>query len=232
MSEKHERFDFAVCGGGGVGKSCITIRITQERYIGDFHDPTIEDSYDITRVIDGKSVQLTINDTAGQEEYRVIVDLTLRKVFGYILVFDSTVKSSLEELKVFVTKIRNLREGLEKQYKLVDGVDFPCVVVAAKSDLPNGIPEKEVKRFMIDELHLSTNVPLLYVSAKENKNIHTLLESIVRQMRSFSQGQNTVSTPRQQRRSSFSSFSKPKLFSSFFMQSNKEDDDMDLLKKL
>ncbi|KAL9649392.1 hypothetical protein ABK040_014303 [Willaertia magna] len=196
-------FNFGVCGSGGVGKTCITIRITQGSYIGDFYDPTIDDSYEIKRNVDNKSVRLTINDTAGQDGYHCLLDITLRKVFGYVLVFDATSKKSLEDLNIFVKKIRNIRElntptiienenitmeQQQQQYNQENNkrkVDFPCVIVASKSDLPNVISESEVRKYMNEVLLLSKEVPLIYVSAKENHNINLLLETIVREMRKF-----------------------------------------------
>ena len=35
----------ALVGGGGIGKSCITIRHVEGKFQDTFYDPTIEDSY-------------------------------------------------------------------------------------------------------------------------------------------------------------------------------------------
>ena len=53
-------------GGGGVGKSSLTIRLVTDNFL-DEYDPTIEDSYRKQVSIDDKPVLLDILDTAGQE---------------------------------------------------------------------------------------------------------------------------------------------------------------------
>lgn len=55
-------------GGGGVGKSALTIQLIQNHFI-DEYDPTIEDSYRKQVSIDDETCLLDILDTAGQEEY-------------------------------------------------------------------------------------------------------------------------------------------------------------------
>ncbi|CAG2112713.1 unnamed protein product, partial [Medioppia subpectinata] len=57
MSRNHENQSFSqtyklvVVGGGGVGKSALTIQFIQSYFVTDY-DPTIEDSYTKQCVID------------------------------------------------------------------------------------------------------------------------------------------------------------------------------------
>lgn len=69
MSKAFTReYKIVVVGGGGVGKSALTIQFIQSQFV-DEYDPTIEDSYRKQCHIDGESVLLDVLDTAGQEEY-------------------------------------------------------------------------------------------------------------------------------------------------------------------
>ncbi|PVU87385.1 hypothetical protein BB560_006499, partial [Smittium megazygosporum] len=61
-------YKLVVVGGGGVGKSALTIQFIQSHFV-DEYDPTIEDSYRKQCVIDGETALLDVLDTAGQEEY-------------------------------------------------------------------------------------------------------------------------------------------------------------------
>lgn len=61
-------YKLVVVGGGGVGKSALTIQFIQGNYIQEY-DPTIEDSYRKQTVIDDEVALLDVLDTAGQEEY-------------------------------------------------------------------------------------------------------------------------------------------------------------------
>lgn len=56
-----------ILGGGGVGKSALTISFIQGFFL-DVYDPTIEDSYRKQVSVDNKVVLMDILDTAGQEE--------------------------------------------------------------------------------------------------------------------------------------------------------------------
>ena len=59
----------SVMGSGGVGKSALTLRFVKEYFVQDW-DPTIEDAYQKTIVVDGKRSTLEMLDTAGQDVRR------------------------------------------------------------------------------------------------------------------------------------------------------------------
>ena len=62
-----------VLGHGGVGKSSLTLRLITDNFMEEY-DPTIEDSYQKSVVVDGESTVLNVLDTAGQEEYSSMQD--------------------------------------------------------------------------------------------------------------------------------------------------------------
>ena len=66
-------YKLVIVGGGGVGKSALTIQLIQNHFI-DEYDPTIEDSYRKQVTIDDETCLLDILDTAGQEEYSAMRD--------------------------------------------------------------------------------------------------------------------------------------------------------------
>merc|ERR1711977_265199 len=70
-------YKLVVVGGGGVGKSALTIQLIQNHFI-DEYDPTIEDSYRKQVTIDDETCLLDILDTAGQEEYSAMREQILR----------------------------------------------------------------------------------------------------------------------------------------------------------
>lgn len=69
------------------------------------YDPTIEDSYSLTRVIDGSSYHLSLTDTAGQEEYRGMWASSNLRSDAFLLVYDITNRDSLDCLQSFVELI-------------------------------------------------------------------------------------------------------------------------------
>ncbi|XP_028841126.1 ras-related protein R-Ras isoform X2 [Denticeps clupeoides] len=86
MSSEEERYKLVVVGGGGVGKSALTIQFIQSYFVSDY-DPTIEDSYTKICNVDGKETRLDILDTAGQEEFGAMREQYMRSGEGFLLVF-------------------------------------------------------------------------------------------------------------------------------------------------
>jgi hypothetical protein len=89
-----------ICGDGGCGKSSITLRLVRSQWTSDY-DPTIEDSYSVTRRIDGLVYHLSLTDTAGQEEYRGMWASSNLGADAFLLVYDITSRDSLDALDYF-----------------------------------------------------------------------------------------------------------------------------------
>ncbi|KAK1993768.1 ras family protein [Colletotrichum falcatum] len=89
-----------ICGDGGCGKSSITLRLVRSQWTSEY-DPTIEDSYSITRKIDGQNYHLSLTDTAGQEEYRGMWASSNLGADAFLLVYDITSSNSLDALQYF-----------------------------------------------------------------------------------------------------------------------------------
>lgn len=66
---------------------------------------SLEDSYSVTRTVDGLPYFLSITDTAGQEEYRGLWTASTLKSDAFLLVYDITNPSSLETLDHFMELI-------------------------------------------------------------------------------------------------------------------------------
>ncbi|KAM3081258.1 hypothetical protein ACMFMG_005214 [Clarireedia jacksonii] len=107
--DPHQRITITILGDGGVGKSALTLRLVKSEWTSDY-DPTIEDSYTLTRRIDGQTYHLAITDTAGQEEYRGMWANTNFKSDAFLLVYDITSWASLEQLAYFDELIEMERE--------------------------------------------------------------------------------------------------------------------------
>lgn len=99
MDEAH-KITITICGDGGCGKSSITLRLVRSQWTHEY-DPTIEDSYTLTRRIDGQTYHLSLTDTAGQEEYRGMWATSNLHSDAFLLVYDITAAASLEQLGYF-----------------------------------------------------------------------------------------------------------------------------------
>lgn len=170
MSKSNIReYKLVVVGGGGVGKSALTIQLIQSHFV-DEYDPTIEDSYRKQVVIDDKVTILDILDTAGQEEYSAMREQYMRTGEGFLLVYSVTSKTSFDELMTYYQQIQRVKD-----------VEYvPVVVVGNKSDL-----EEERQVAYEDGLNMAKqiNAPLLETSAKQAVNVDEAFYTLVRLVR-------------------------------------------------
>ncbi|KAI5959666.1 ras1 [Candida margitis] len=162
-------YKLVVVGGGGVGKSALTIQLIQSHFV-DEYDPTIEDSYRKQCTIDGEQVLLDILDTAGQEEYSAMREQYMRTGEGFLLVYSINSRNSLEELQTFYEQILRVK----------DSEQVPVLVVGNKCDLEM---ERQVSYEEGQALANSFNCPFLETSAKLRINVEEAFFDLVKYIR-------------------------------------------------
>ncbi|KAI9680824.1 MAG: hypothetical protein M1817_004264 [Caeruleum heppii] len=125
-----ENISITICGDGGCGKSSITLRLVKSEWSYDY-DPTIEDSYSVTRTVDGRTYNLSLTDTAGQEEYRSLWAASNLRSDAFLLVYDITNAESLANLDFYLQMI-----AMETDQRQDEGRPLPVKIVAGnKCDL-------------------------------------------------------------------------------------------------
>lgn len=177
-----ETYKIAVCGGGGVGKSCLTIQFVQNQFVETW-DPTIEDSYNkqikLTHNGTEHNIMLNILDTAGQEEYKALRDEYMRAADAFLMVFDVTNQKTFSELEQFRTQIQRSKD-----------TDFPpIVIVGNKADLPEDL--KVVSKKEAEALCAKWKIKYIEASAKTRKNIDESFHQLVHEVLT-SKGDNKV----------------------------------------
>ncbi|KAG2386571.1 hypothetical protein C9374_002315 [Naegleria lovaniensis] len=167
---KHE-FTVVVVGPGGVGKTSLTINLTEGRFEEEYN-PTIEDSYQKVLNVNNERVLLNIIDTAGQEDYQ-IRDQHFRSGDGFLLVFDVTSKKSFEEIPSFYDNILKSKEGCE----------YPVVLCGNKCDLPassRAVTDVDAKKLC------ETNGWMYFdTSAKQGLNVQKSFEMLCKMIIDF-----------------------------------------------
>jgi len=123
-NEKATEYKLVVLGGGGVGKSALTIRLVTDNFL-DEYDPTIEDSYRKQVMIDDETALLDILDTAGQEEFSSMQDQWMRDGKGFLLVYNITSRPTFDEVSILYDKILRTK----------DTDKVPVVLAGNKADL-------------------------------------------------------------------------------------------------
>ncbi|XP_022103006.1 ras-related protein R-Ras2-like [Acanthaster planci] len=165
-----------VVGGGGVGKSAITIQFIQSCFVQEY-DPTIEDSYTKQCVIDNVVAKLDILDTAGQDEFNAMKEQYMRTGDGFLLVFSLTSRTSFEEIVRFHRQILRVK----------DRDEYPMILVANKADLIN---QRVVCGEEAQELGKQLKVDVIEASAKTRMNVDQAFHQLVRTIRKFQAEEN------------------------------------------
>lgn len=159
-----------VMGGGGVGKSALTIRLVTDNFLEEY-DPTIEDSYRKQVQVDDASALLDILDTAGQEEFTSMQDQWMRDGQAFILVYSIAARNTFEEISNFREKILRTK----------DADHVPMVLVGNKVDLSG--TERQVQTSEGQELARSWKIPFYEASAKTKINSEIPFYDAVREIR-------------------------------------------------
>eukprot|EP01083_Nonionella_stella_P085543 237266_1 len=105
-------YKIVVLGGGGTGKNEITIAKESTNFLEEY-DPTIEDSYRKSVVIDGEPCLLDILDTSGKAEFSSMQDQWMREAQAFLVVYSITSRTTFDEAFIMREKIMRSREEEE-----------------------------------------------------------------------------------------------------------------------
>jgi GTPase KRas protein len=167
-------YRIVVLGDGGIGKTALIIQYCLNHFVEEY-DPTIEDSYRKQATIDDKPCVLEVLDTAGQEEYRALLDQWIREGDGFLIMFSVTSAASFDRIRKFRDLILRVKESSA-------GNDVPIVLVGNKCDL---MSERQVKTEMGNELAKSISCQYIETSAKNDINVAKPFTQVVKLIRSL-----------------------------------------------
>ena len=158
-------FKLIFIGDTNVGKTAITDRLMNNRYLGRYDNTIGVDFACVNTVINNRDrIKTHIWDTAGQERYRSLAPMYYRGAMSAIVVFDITQRSSFDGAKNWVREIKT------KGHK-------HCIIalVGNKTDLVNErvVDVKQIYPYVESE-------DLLYfeTSAKTGKNVERMFKVI------------------------------------------------------
>ncbi|KAI8081621.1 P-loop containing nucleoside triphosphate hydrolase protein [Halteromyces radiatus] len=119
------RRKLVIVGDGGVGKTCLLCCYANDDFAGHSeHIPTIFDSYVKDIKCQNKYVELTLWDTAGQEEFNRLRTLSYPDADVILIAFSVDSPESLENVtELWIPEVNKYCRGL------------PFLLVGCKSDL-------------------------------------------------------------------------------------------------
>jgi Ras-related C3 botulinum toxin substrate 1 len=93
--EKATPVKMVLVGDGCVGKTCMLVCYTQDKFPEEYV-PTVFENYSATLKINNKMISLGLWDTAGQEEYAKLRTLAYSNCDIFVIVFDVTDQASFK----------------------------------------------------------------------------------------------------------------------------------------
>ncbi|XP_028171743.1 ras-related protein Rab-21 [Ostrinia furnacalis] len=161
-------FKVVLLGEGCVGKTSILLRYIEDKF-NDKHLTTLQATFLNKKInINGKRINLSIWDTAGQEKFHALGPIYYRNSNGAILVYDITDEDSFGKVKNWV-----------KELKKMLGSDIVLVIAGNKIDLEHErtVPLEEAESYatMVGAKHF-------YTSAKLNQGVEDLFLELTREM--------------------------------------------------
>ena len=107
MEQKEFIYKILLLGDSSVGKTCFLMRYSDNTF-QEIHMSTIGLDYKLKNVQldDGNIVKIQIWDTAGQDRFRSITKNYYKGAHGIILIYDITSRKTYENIKNWVTQIK------------------------------------------------------------------------------------------------------------------------------
>ncbi|XP_040356398.2 ras-related C3 botulinum toxin substrate 1 [Ixodes scapularis] len=87
-----------IVGDGMVGKTCLLVAFTTGAFPGNDYEPTVFDNYAGTLLCDGITTNLTLWDTAGQEDYERLRPLSYPGSDVFLLCFSISSEASFNNI--------------------------------------------------------------------------------------------------------------------------------------
>eukprot|EP01119_Soliformovum_irregulare_P013081 TRINITY_DN3455_c0_g1_i1.p2 TRINITY_DN3455_c0_g1~~TRINITY_DN3455_c0_g1_i1.p2 ORF type:complete len:203 (-),score=31.29 TRINITY_DN3455_c0_g1_i1:55-663(-) len=161
-------FKITIIGDSGVGKSCILLRFTDDNFDEGQAVTIGVDFKTKLMVLDGKKINLTIWDTAGQEKFRSLTSSYYRGAHGIICVYDVTNRASFNAIEHWLEEIQtNCTNG-----------DVVTLLVGNKIDMPN----REVTREEAAKFARQKAMLFIECSAKTKLGVEQTFEELVQKI--------------------------------------------------
>ncbi len=153
-------------GDTTVGKTCFLMKYTDKTF-QDIHMATIGLDYRLKsmKLKSGKNIKLQIWDTAGQDRFRAITKNYYKGSHGIILIYDVTNVQTFENVKQWVSQIRE-----EASANVI------IYIAGNKIDMEE---ERKVNKEEGEKLAEELGFPFVETSAKSGININETFEDLV-----------------------------------------------------
>ncbi|KAH3762276.1 RAB GTPase protein 1A [Pelomyxa schiedti] len=157
VSDCDYTFKILIIGDCGVGKSCLLLKFTEDRFTNTFVSTIGADYKSRTVQCNSKKIQLDIWDTAGQERFQTITSSFYRGGHGILIVYDVN----------DVVSFNNVQQWLQETDRY-SAANVSKMLIGNKNDLSS---KGAVKYHTAKELADGRGIPFMETSAKTGTNV-------------------------------------------------------------
>ena len=160
-------YKILLLGDSTVGKTCFLLRYCDKRF-QEAHLSTIGLDYRLKSMTlkNGKNIKLQIWDTAGQDRFRAITKNYYKGANGIILIYDVTNLQSYENVKNWISQIK-------------EEANPNVLIYLAGNKIDVNEEDKVVKTEEGKKIANELNLPFYETSAKNGVNVNEIFEDIL-----------------------------------------------------
>ncbi|KAG8344029.1 putative ADP ribosylation factor family Gtr1 RagA G protein [Trypanosoma vivax] len=162
-------FKIIVIGDSGVGKSSLTVRLSDDVFYKDYASTIAIDFRMHQMSYMDKRVRLQIWDTAGQERFQSVATAFYRGANGVLMCFDLTHRASFLHLDQWIERVRQ---------QAIPGI--PCLLVGCKSDEARSA--RQVSKEEAQGWASQHGMTYVETSAKEKENVNIAFQHITKEI--------------------------------------------------
>jgi len=162
-------FRLLLVGNADVGKTSILSRYAQEPFADQYAD--MEEKAR-TLKIDGKTVNVVLVDTAGQERFRALTSGTYRGIDGIYMCYDVTKRETFDDIGEWLNELnRYAKDRKVERFLLANKIDL------LSSGESRAVTEEEGKEFAD-----KNQMTFFETSAKDDTNIEASFNAMIKKL--------------------------------------------------
>ena len=160
-----------IIGDSSVGKTSINTRYANGTFKEEYLATVGLDYYTKDEIINNKTIQVKIWDTAGQERFKSLTQNYFRNAEGVLLVYDVTSTESFDNLKYWISSIK---DNMEKK-----NMHIPLIIIGNKIDMEDA---REINRENAEKFAGENNYKYFETSAKTGVGVDDAIRELVNQV--------------------------------------------------
>ena len=141
-------FKIIVIGDSGVGKSCLTTKVTKNIFEENYHATVGFEFFTFNIKINDKIIKLQIWDTCGQELYRSLISNFYRNTSLAIIVYSVTSESSFQDIDMWLKELRTHAAPDVKVILIGNKIDLEDERVISREQGENFSKKNKLNKFV------------------------------------------------------------------------------------